>query len=1036
MTSAKLSSSADEVKRLQITVCELQNELQKSQNLGRGDFDIHAELRRKLNLAEREKLEILTNCNEKLLNCESQTAKLRSQVEKGEAIRQSLEYELAVARKDAGVERCVLEKMLVNANTEQEMLKAQKEELQKKLSDLQKILNISQHNWQEEEKQLKWNLEEKDNIIKTYKKENEFLTSERNKLDKSLQEKDTIIQKTHKRLEELETERIDCHESIKRQEKDLNRYCEREQQLKHEIEAASLREQKLKDDIEAECAASRDSKFNTDLLHLRIKEMEKALQTEKVCQAETICNLDKIRTLYKELEIICEKERANAEACSRKLSQLQEDCISTVKELKEEQEEKDGVIADLVQKFQKNEKSYLDIQKDLEQIKARNITLEDLHRDFHRDLQALVNAFFIPSVKSRTRTDDCQSPSLSIKALRETLLTYEYQIAQRNSELGDTKKKYEEKGKEAATAQECNSYLSRRLQDTNKKLTLVSVELDELREVYVKSKQLIDDLQKQLQLTNQSWDRDKELLTECHHQAESLMQSIKVDAEDTKRDLYGIYQHLVSGSRLQSRTDVLMGNFTIRELYDSIQEHINYLLEELEKEKQKVCRYVKMLQEKDDAMRALQRTHEETLEEITGAMKDQEKSCEKQKDDLTLHFSSLLKESQSRADQSQEIFDQTKERFAVLEKVKDRLSLENSKCKDQLVNSQQESASLLIACALMAGALCPLYNRSCALSFQRDILQEQLKTYEVVKQEIRAMTQAFSNAHEKKKHDSKIKNKHPKSMIHVFRKGVIAVLAANRLQYLGQSCNSLFTWIDVINEGAGIVVCGGSPRELSGQKSEQRRLHELVSWFRNSDHFCSVIRSVSDLQKILSTTDTSARSSGHLIVNAARCSFSKLMEHFCLHMTNVPVSRNLLRANAGSLSQRLACGLHKVDSKAVKAGFISKEPILKCLAALQRQICEFMQRLQKCEEERRAMRLEKAALKCTVEKVIIEADDTQNRQIQGYSHSNLSKVKSEMRRKDACLGQISTHISNPDQERHELEDSIHKAENCLQLSAK
>lgn len=54
--------------------------------------------------------------------CESQIAKLRSEVEKGEALRQSLEYDLAVARKEAGLARRAAEERLAEAHRIQEKL--------------------------------------------------------------------------------------------------------------------------------------------------------------------------------------------------------------------------------------------------------------------------------------------------------------------------------------------------------------------------------------------------------------------------------------------------------------------------------------------------------------------------------------------------------------------------------------------------------------------------------------------------------------------------------------------------------------------------------------------------------------------------------------------------------------------------------------------------------------------------------------------------------------------------------------------------
>lgn len=48
-------------------------------------------------------------------NYEKQIIKLRSEFEKGEAIRQGLEYELAVARKSAHLKMCTAEEELCDA---------------------------------------------------------------------------------------------------------------------------------------------------------------------------------------------------------------------------------------------------------------------------------------------------------------------------------------------------------------------------------------------------------------------------------------------------------------------------------------------------------------------------------------------------------------------------------------------------------------------------------------------------------------------------------------------------------------------------------------------------------------------------------------------------------------------------------------------------------------------------------------------------------------------------------------------------------
>ncbi|NXN13035.1 CC171 protein, partial [Indicator maculatus] len=74
-------------------------------------------LRRKLCQANKEKLDLAIKHNQELSSYESQIIKLRSEIEKGEALRQNLEYELAVARKEACLKVCAAEEELSDAKT-------------------------------------------------------------------------------------------------------------------------------------------------------------------------------------------------------------------------------------------------------------------------------------------------------------------------------------------------------------------------------------------------------------------------------------------------------------------------------------------------------------------------------------------------------------------------------------------------------------------------------------------------------------------------------------------------------------------------------------------------------------------------------------------------------------------------------------------------------------------------------------------------------------------------------------------------------
>lgn len=153
------------------------------------------------------------------------------------------------------------------------------------------------------------------------------------------------------------------------------------------------------------------------------------------------------------------------------------------------------------------------------------------------------------------------------------------------------------------------------------------------------------------------------------------------------------------------------------------------------------------------------------------------------------------------------------------------MALENVSVKNMLTQVQKEHSSLLAACALLAGALYPLCGRLCAMSSQRDLLQDQVNIYELVNQEIRTLVHALSDVEEKNQDEAKLKKRKFKGLIRVFRRGVIAVLAANRLKVLAQSSSSLFSWVNGFKEGIGILVCIGD------SKGKRNLSSKLIGFF-------------------------------------------------------------------------------------------------------------------------------------------------------------------------------------------------------------
>uniref|UniRef100_A0A667J0I1 Coiled-coil domain containing 171 n=1 Tax=Lynx canadensis TaxID=61383 RepID=A0A667J0I1_LYNCA len=1086
------------------------------------DLDITADLRKKLHRAKKEKLEITTKHNAELASYESQIAKLRSEVEKGEALRQSLEYDLAVARKEAGLGRRAAEERLAEAHRIQEKLCAQNAELQGKANEIEKAFQTSQLKWKEECRRFERDLEERDNIIQNCNREHDLLMKEKSRLEKTLQEalekhqqeknemechirettleefrlqaeqweaerrelqfivqeQDNAVQNMHKKVEKLEAEHMDCSDLLRQQTSELEFSTQREERLRKEFE-------------------------------LRIRDLEGALQVEKASQAEAVADLEMIKSEFKEVESAYEREKHNAQESFAKLNLLEREYFSKNKKLNEEIEEQKKAIIDLSKRLQYNEKSYSELQEELVMAKKHQAFLVETCENNVKELESILDSFTVSGQwTSGIHKDKDKPPSFSVvlETLRRTLTDYQNKLEDASNELNSVNDAKEKASNELSSTQQKIESHTKNIKDLQDKLADVSKELSHLRTKCADREALISTLKAELQNVLHCWEKEKARAAQSESELQKLSQAFQKDTEEKLTFLHTLYQHLIAGCVLIKQPEGMLDKFSWSELCAVLQENVDALISDLTRANEKISHLEYICKNKSDTMRELQHTQEDTFNKVAEQIKAQESCWQKQKKELELQYSELLSEVQKRAQKFQEIAEKNMEKLNRIEKSHEQMVLENARFKTVLSQTQREQASLLAACALMAGALYPLYSRSCALSTQRDFLQEQFNTFELFKLEVRTLAQALSTVEEKKQEEAKMKKRPFKGlMIRVFRKGVIAILAANRLKILGQSCASLFTWMESFKEGIGMLVCTGEPKDkhkFPRHQKEQLRCLQALSWLTSSDLLAAIITSMAELQEVISKTDPNSRICGHLLVGAAKNSFAKLMDKISLAMESIPLhsSKSITYVEKDSLVQRLARGLHKVNTLALKYGLHGHVPILKSTASLQKQIFGFTQRLHAAEVERRSLRLEVTEFKRNVNEMKKELDKAQGLQMQlnefkqsklithekfesaceelnnallreqqaqmllneqaqqlqelnyrlelhsseeadknqtlGEAVKSLSEAKMELRRKDQSLRQLNRHLTQLEQDKRRLEENIHDAESALRMAAK
>ncbi|XP_070592989.1 LOW QUALITY PROTEIN: coiled-coil domain-containing protein 171 [Erythrolamprus reginae] len=1039
------------------SVCEMKRNFGKTylHKHREAEVETKEDLRRKLHEAKKDKLDITAKHNAELSNYESQIAKLRADVEKSEAVRQSLEYELAVARKEVGIERYSSEEKLGGANKQIEQLQETIRALQQKLNQADKTLHINKCQWDEKQRRFINELSEKELLISTCNAEYETLLKERMRLDEILketlecqkeqknvieseilkvaeeefrcqaelwkternelqfllQESTSTVQNVHKKLQELEREHSGCSEALRRQANELQFGAERESRLRKELELATARVKKLEENIEAERAAHLESKFNSEIIQLRIRDLEGALQVEKASQAEAISDLEMFKGKFREVENAYEREKRNAHESLEKLSALQREHLVANQQLNEEMEEKKKVIKDLSETLQDNEKSYKELQAELLLTRKRQAFLAETCENNVRELDSLLDCFTMSSQWTAGIHKDKDKPpsfTLVLETLRCTLTDYQNKQEEASNELEKMTILSEKLAKELDVSKHQLSSQAQELQVKRDSLTDTRKELNNLQTKCADRESLIATLNMELENVLDCLEKEKAGCTEYKNEIQKLTQAYEKDTEEKLTFLHTLYQHLVAGCVLIKKSEGILDKFSWSELCTVLQENVDTLILDLNKANEKVSHLEYVCKNKSDTMKEIQQTQEETLKKFSEQMKAQESCWLKQKKDLEQQYSGLLGEVHTRAQKYQDMAEKAKEKFSATEKAQEHLLLDNSHFKTLLMQTQKEHRSLLAACALLSGALYPLYCRSCALSTQRDVLQDQVNTCDMFKQEIKKLASALCENEEKKQSNSKMKKKrHSRSWIYLFRRSVIVVLAVHRLQILcSQSCSSLFSWVDSVKEGIGIPVCIGDSKEvhnLSRQHKEQIRCLQAFSWFTSCDLLTAILSSMDELQEVISEADMKSWLSGHLLTNAAKNSFSKLMEKLCVVMEVTPAdsSRSMTYVEKDSLVQRLARGLHKVNAQTLEAGITDRTPAMKTIVSLQKQIFEFTQRLHAAEVERRSLRLELTEFKQNLNEMKKEADKAHSLQEQLYVFKQ-SKLITHERFESAC----------------------------------
>ncbi|XP_052797056.1 coiled-coil domain-containing protein 171-like isoform X2 [Mya arenaria] len=990
-----MSPGPDDAGRLRIENNHLKLQIKQLTSDLQTEQDTVSNLRKRLNTVERDRLEAATKANKEVSELESQIARLRATLEKGEASKANIEFELTRAKRDLAQQKH-------NSAGRESSLEEANAELKQRLSDygdeirrLEESVQQARDSAGDSERQLRHDLEQKEQEMSRSVSERESLETEREKLSDTLQQRDRTISGLNEKLQDIENERKHLSDNVRRTNTELDYSREREERLKKDLESALQRLRSIEESIESERAAHLETKFNSEIVQLRVRDLEGALDVEKSANGEANKAIDRLSKQIKELETQYEDERKTNKQLSEKLSRLEKEHSSVRRQLTAEVETKKTTIGNLSKELEVHQKNFIELKEELSKARKRQIYLEETYGGSMRELELLLQNFQIsedprPAKKHSTargkeKGSKSPAPSIVLENLRLTLSDYRKRLDQTSEELTKMKKSSGSLSKEVEQCKEMIWAKDKALEDAQKAYTRTAKELNRIRSEYGELETLLTRLKVDMQSTATNQSKDRTRIQELSEEIMKLVKKHKTDEEEKLAFLHGLYQRLLSGRIVVPSKEKTFNQFSWHDLTNMVYDQVATLLNNLQNAEEKISHLEDGLRSREEGLKEEHSSHEDQLTKLSSLTKEREMAWHKQKQEMEDHYQQLLSEMQTRIKKSQSVADQAWEKIRMTGSVQQGLESECTDLQAKLTETRREHSALLASCSLLIGAFYPLCARSNSLALQRRIMEDQLNNWDVCRERVELLVHTLTT--EMNKASGKVKESHipRRNPLMIFRMGAVAVLAANRLRRLGEGCTRTFVTHDSATGQNNILVCTGGTDVPVRDTDEDDYMGSglpgesgLLAWLTSSELLHTLTSSTSELLETVAQVKAKDRKIGSVetraVVNAARNSFTRLFDRLGRYYEGVSMRPDVGFRERNSLVRLLGRGLNRAlrDRAPDELGTSSPQELM---ISLQTHILEFTQRLHSVEVERRGLLQEVGRLQEEIDRLGPEKEE-------------------------------------------------------------
>ncbi|XP_063955976.1 coiled-coil domain-containing protein 171-like isoform X1 [Lytechinus pictus] len=1008
-----LPLSTSDPAQLQQVVVQLSAQVKGLQQERDEEMDNIAQLRRRLNDSEREKLELTTAFNSENSDLQAQIAKLRAQLEKGEADKQNVEYELAVARQSVSREKMGASekeqqlKGIISSQSEKlSTLSAQVQELQIQASQYEReMVNIKSKHHRE--------LDEQEKRLASVIAERDVLQTAKDEIEQVFHEQESLYSDAQEKITELRIERNTQSQTVRQQLHDLQLAAERDESTKSELMAAKEELKEMQERIEKERAAHTESKFNFEIVQCQKRDLEGALSVEKSAREQAIYNMDAMSKQIRELEAAYQEERRECAYNKEQVQRLTAEYETTKYALTAEVDQKREVLSGTSKQIDLYQKNFNGLKDELTRAKKRQIYLEETYGGCMRELELLLTNFHVmgegnlrpkrKTVKGKGKKSGGEgtgvgsqqelSPSLVLETLRHTLTNYQQRLDETTQELKRMKVIHEKLANECEHYKEVTYSRDHMVKDLQTKLSSTVKELEKVKGQYSEQETTLSRLKVKLQRAQQGHENEQ---TKAYNMADEFVRqltNLENEQENRKLYLHSIYQRLLAG-RVVMQEDLAKNGaqgLGWPELSAGVQEEVVQLMSNVSKANEKVVLLESELRTKKEQFMRLEDNHKDALDRLAQSAQQRETNWVREKEELEHRYQKKIEELKIKTQKSKNLASDALSKARHDGSAKQELESQMSQLSATLATLRTENSSLLAACALLGGALLPVYTRLGQLAAQRRILEQQIGNVDAFKRQARELAQMLAMEPGKgeslpgaNRDPSRTKRRRSsRCLLMRFRVAAIAVMAAHRLLYLAGQTDLLFTTSENTSGSYAVPLCLGNAhmpqRSFSGMNSiaSTRSLLEAqtAGWLTSPDLQARVIASVADLQQLIGQSGTGNGPSNHSIIQASMSAFESLVSRLAPCFTTVstlaptaptsyPPYRQPTYMVRGPLVRCLGHGLNRLLAHTSLAGVKNQYvTIEQTMITLQNQMVDFLDRLHQAEVDRRSLKKENGRLR-------------------------------------------------------------------------